>query len=165
MWLLAWSFHVTLATAFVGHLRVLTGVLESSDGRYRAWVAEASRDSPHRRRHRGHRAAGGRVALLARRVLVGRVREISTVPDFVALLLLVAVITSGDLMRFGNRMLARRDPNLGGFPIHPVTAVPPTLPRLLVHIFFGRASDPLHGVLQTHALRRLLLHVFPHQEE
>jgi len=41
------------------------------------------------------------VTLLARRLLLARVREISGPPDFAALLLLVAVITTGNVMRFG----------------------------------------------------------------
>jgi nitrate reductase gamma subunit len=39
--------------------------------------------------------------LLIRRLTIPRVREISGVPDFLAPLLLIAIIFTGDLMRFG----------------------------------------------------------------
>jgi len=39
--------------------------------------------------------------LLARRLVVDRVREISRVADFLALLLVIAIVATGNAMRFG----------------------------------------------------------------
>jgi nitrate reductase gamma subunit len=41
------------------------------------------------------------ILLLARRLAIARVREISGVGDFVALLLLLGILATGDLLRFG----------------------------------------------------------------
>jgi len=101
LWSFAWFFHVALALALVGHLRVVTGALDrlfAAVGIGAGGVATLAT------------AAGGlaglvllasALLLLGRRVFVKRVREISSVPDFFALFLLVAVIATGDLMRFG----------------------------------------------------------------
>ncbi len=102
LWLLAWAFHGALALAFVGHLRIITGVIDAalvSIGVSQLGIGMLSR------------LAGGAAglvlmiaagALLLRRLLLPRVREISSGPDFLALLLLVAVIASGNAMRFGS---------------------------------------------------------------
>ena len=44
------------------------------------------------------------VLLLVRRLSVPRVREISGIPDFFALLLLIAIIITGNAMRFGQHI-------------------------------------------------------------
>ena len=100
LWALAWVFHVTLAVAFVGHLRVVTGLGDRALGALGvgpgAMVAVST-------------IAGGTAGIvllatiagfIARRLLLRRVREISGLPDFAALLLLTAVIFSGNLMRW-----------------------------------------------------------------
>ncbi len=100
LWSLAWVFHVTLAIAFVGHLRVVSGLADRALGALGIGPGAMLAVST---------IAGGTagVVLLAsvagfavRRLLLRRVREISGVPDFAALLLLAAVIFSGNLMRW-----------------------------------------------------------------
>src|SRR5664279_4988447 len=94
LWLLSWTFHAFLALVLLGHLRVATGLIDrllASLGVGSSGVAAFS-------------AAAGSLAgivllatvatLLARRFLVARVREISGVPNFFALLLLLAVVVS-----------------------------------------------------------------------
>jgi nitrate reductase gamma subunit len=101
LWSLAWIFHLTLALAFVGHLRIVTllldraltsiGVGPTATGAMSTFVGGAA----------GIVLLVALVGFLGRRLFLPRVREISTAPDFAALLLLTAVITSGNLMRWG----------------------------------------------------------------
>jgi len=101
LWLFAWSFHVALALAFIGHLRVATAVID----RGLAWVGIGAGGMATLAAVAGDLAGVVLLAtvllLLGRRVFVRRVREISSAPDFFALFLLVAVIATGDLMRLG----------------------------------------------------------------
>lgn len=101
LWLFAWLFHATLALVILGHLRVFTGLIDRmlmSFGMTHAGIDAMSA------------GAGGvagvillatGVLLLIRRSAMQRVREVSAFPDFFALLLLIAIILTGDMMRFG----------------------------------------------------------------
>ncbi len=101
LWSFAWVFHVTLALVFLGHLRVFTGLLDStlmSMGMSEDAISTMSATA----------GGGAGILLLAtglflliRRITQKRVREISGVPDFFALFLLLAIIVTGDFMRFG----------------------------------------------------------------
>ncbi|MCP4606020.1 MAG: hypothetical protein GY847_36820 [Proteobacteria bacterium] len=101
LWVFAWVFHVTLALVFVGHLRVFTGLIDSmlmAMGMSEDGIANMSA------------SAGGLAGvlmlatglfLLLRRAMQQRVREISGVPDFFALLLIISIVMTGNVMRFG----------------------------------------------------------------
>ncbi|MEW6249934.1 MAG: respiratory nitrate reductase subunit gamma [Planctomycetota bacterium] len=100
LWVFAWGFHAVLALIFLGHLRVFTNVdrlliaLGMSAGSIRAMSAGAGG------------AAGvlillATILLLVRRVALPRVREITGAADYLALLLVGAIIMTGNLMRFG----------------------------------------------------------------
>ncbi len=100
LWSFAWLFHAILALVFLGHIRVFTGMIDRI--LERAGVPPEAIDSM-------SNMAGGAagilllatgILLLLRRLSVARVREISGIPDFLAPLLLVAIITTGDLARF-----------------------------------------------------------------
>jgi len=101
LWLFSWLFHATLALVFIGHLRVVTALIDRvllSLGMTQGGVDTMSATSG--------LAAGiillaTGLLLLIRRFTIPRVREISGLPDFFAPLLLVAVIVSGNLMRLG----------------------------------------------------------------
>jgi len=97
LWFFSWFFHATLALVFLGHIRVFASFIDE--------ILLALGMSPE-----GVATSGGvagiilvvtGVLLLLRRVAVTRVREISGIPDFFALLLLIAIICTGDIMRFG----------------------------------------------------------------
>ena len=101
LWAFAWAFHVSLALAFVGHFRVVTGAIDSllmavgvSAGGIGTMSAVAGGAA-------GIVLLASAVLLLVRRMVVQRAREVSAVPDFFALGLLVAVIITGNVMRFG----------------------------------------------------------------
>ena len=100
LWSFAWLFHATLALVFLGHIRVFTGAIDRT--------LEAAGMSPKGIDLMSSLAGGAAgivllatgLLLLLRRISVPRVREISGIPDFLAPLLLVAIITTGDLVRF-----------------------------------------------------------------
>jgi nitrate reductase gamma subunit len=137
LWLSAWSFHVALALAFIGHLRIATGTIDrglASLGITAGGMATLSA------------VAGGFAGLvllatvlllLGRRMCVVRVRQISAVPDLLALFLLVAVITTGDLMRFGRHpvdVAATRAWAASLLAFSPVVSLPPAV---LLHLGFA----------------------------
>ena len=133
LWLLAWTFHVALAFAFLGHLRVVTGIIDwtlTSMGLSLAGIGMLST------------IAGGAAgvalivaasALLLRRLLLPRVREISSGPDFLALLLLVAVIASGDAMRFGSSPVDLAETRVWASSLVTFSPQVPTNPAILLH--------------------------------
>ncbi|MBI4700607.1 MAG: respiratory nitrate reductase subunit gamma [Deltaproteobacteria bacterium] len=101
LWAMSWFFHATLALVFVGHFRVVTGVIDHSLlslGMSERAIGQMSAG-----------AGGGAgivlvvtgLLLLGRRLTTPRVREVSGLPDFFALLLLLAIFATGDLMRLG----------------------------------------------------------------
>jgi nitrate reductase gamma subunit len=100
LWLFTWAFHATLLLIILGHLRVFTNVdsLLMTFGMSEDAIQTMSS------------VAGGAagvviliavVLLLSRRMAVQRVREITGVADVFALLLIGAIIVTGDVMRFG----------------------------------------------------------------
>lgn len=101
LWAFSWVFHGTLALVFLGHIRVFTGLIDrillsmgvSEEGIN--WMSGTLGGAA------GIVLLATGILLLIRRLVLNRVREISGVPDFFALLLLVAIIGTGDLMRFG----------------------------------------------------------------
>jgi len=140
IWLLSWSFHLTLALAFFGHLRVVTGLLDQGMvavgfGSDRMGALSA--------------IAGGAagivlfvtvVTLLARRLLLARVREISGPPDFAALLLLVAVITTGNVMRFGGMHFDLAETRVWTASLLSFSPVVPAHPAFLLHAFLAELT-------------------------
>ena len=99
LWVLAWVFHAVLLLVFVGHFRVFTDVdsllmkLGMSEDSIQAMSSGAGG------------AAGvvillAAVLLLVRRMALPRVREITGLADYVILLLIAAIIITGDMMRF-----------------------------------------------------------------
>jgi nitrate reductase gamma subunit len=100
LWSFAWLFHATLALVFLGHIRVFTGMIDR--------ILESAGMSPEGIDRMSTLAGGAAgilllatgLLLLLRRISVARVREISAIPDYMAPLLLVAIVATGDLVRF-----------------------------------------------------------------
>ncbi len=97
LWVFAWLFHATLALIFIGHVRVFTDFP-------RLWAAlgiNADRMSAVSGGAAGVIILVLAVLLLVRRMTTPRVREITNFADITALLLVIAVLVTGDAMRFG----------------------------------------------------------------
>ena len=100
LWIVAWGFHIVLALIFLGHLRVFfnldallmnLGMSETSISAMSSAVGGAA----------GVLILLAAILLIARRMAIPRVREITNVADYGMLILLAAVIVTGNLMRFG----------------------------------------------------------------
>jgi nitrate reductase gamma subunit len=99
LWAFAWGFHVVLALIFIGHIRVFTNVdsVLMTMGMGEAAIQAMSG---------GVGGAAGVVVLatalflLGRRLIIPRVREITSYGDVFALVLVGAILITGNMMRF-----------------------------------------------------------------
>jgi len=96
LWAMSWLFHAMLVLILVGHLRVVTdfpalwSALHIDPDTMSAVVGGAA----------GVTILVMIVLLIARRFAVDRVREISAPADYFALFLLLAIVLTGNAMRF-----------------------------------------------------------------
>jgi nitrate reductase gamma subunit len=160
LWALSWGFHASLALVFLGHFRVVTGLLDR--GLLAAGVSPAGID-------RLSAVAGGAAGvvmlatatlLLVRRLMVRRAREVSFFGDYFALFLVVAIVASGNLMRFGAHFdLAQT--RVWAWSLLTFRPVVPENPSFLLHAALGFTlfmyipfSKVLHwgGIFFTQAL-------------
>jgi len=135
LWVFAWTFHVALALALVGHLRVVTGVVDRGLAGFGIGAGGMTMLSSVAGGFAGVVLLVSALLLLGRRVFVTRAREVSSPPDFLALFLLVAVITTGDLMRFGTShvdLAATRVWATSLLTLAPAVSLPPLV---LLHLF------------------------------
>lgn len=137
LWAGTWVFHAALALIIVGHSRVVTDfpLLWSALGMSNANVDSMS-----------NIVGGGAgvvvlamgIYLLVRRFTVQRVAEVSDIEDYVSLGLILAIIISGDILRFGPHFdlnLSREYfAGLLTFSGGPV----PSSPYFLLHLFLGQ---------------------------
>jgi nitrate reductase gamma subunit len=100
LWGFAWAFHAVLALIVLGHFRVFSNV----DG---TLMAMGMSDAAIQTMSGGVGGAAGvvilvaTILLLARRLALPRVREVTGVADILALLLVGTIIVTGNMMRFG----------------------------------------------------------------
>ena len=160
LWFFSWVFHITLYLVFLGHIRVFTSLIDrvlvamglSSEGV--DWMSSTFGGVA------GIVLLATGVLLLVRRSTVQRVREISGVPDFFALLLIIAIIATGDVMRFGEHfdLTTTRHWALSLLTFSPVV---PQNGVFLIHLLFAQLliiyipfSKILHfgGIFFTQAL-------------
>ena len=100
LWVLAWGFHAVLLLIFIGHFRVFAdvdailralGMSQDAIGAMSSWAGGAA----------GVLILLAAILLLARRATVPRAKEITGLSDYLALLLIAAIILTGNVMRFG----------------------------------------------------------------
>jgi nitrate reductase gamma subunit len=135
LWLFAWSFHVALALAFLGHLRIATGIIDYGLGAFGIGAGGVATLSTMAGGFAGIVLIATVLLLIGRRLVVARVREISSAPDFVGLILLLAVITTGNLMRLGGSpidLTVTRAWATSLFALAPALALPSSV---LLHLF------------------------------
>jgi len=97
LWVCAWIFHVTLAMIVVGHVRVFTDFP-------RLWAAlgiDANQMSAISGGAAGIVILVFAIMLFLRRMAIPRVKEVTNLSDFFALLLVIAILVTGNVMRFG----------------------------------------------------------------
>lgn len=160
LWSSAWVFHVTLALVFLGHVRVVTGLVDGALMGMGMSEEGISNMSSTLGGAAGILLLATGLFLLIRRIAMKRVREISGTTDFFALFLLLAIIITGDFMRFGEHFdlsqtrawavslitFSPRVPENGMFLLHAMLAQ-----FLIVYIPFSKI---LHfgGIFFTQAL-------------
>jgi len=134
LWALSWLFHAMLALILIGHLRVVTD--------FPALWAALHVDADVMSAVVGG-AAGVMILvmimlLIARRFAVARVREISAPADYFALFLILAIVLTGNAMRFlGHIDLAETRQYFASL----IMLQWPTVPEngwFLVHLFLGQ---------------------------
>ena len=97
LWGFAWIFHVALLLIFVGHIRVFTDF----PALWAALSINADTMSATFGGIAGVVIVLTALALLVRRVGIGRVREITNSADYFAVILILAILITGNMMRFG----------------------------------------------------------------
>ena len=101
LWVFAWGFHVVLALIFVGHIRVISNV-------DRVFMSLGMTEAGIQGMSSGAGGAAGililvtALVLLIRRMILPRVKEITSVSDVLALILIAAILITGNMMRFGS---------------------------------------------------------------
>ncbi len=159
-WAMSWVFHASLALVVVGHIRVFTGLIDRTLMALGMSASGITAMSTYAGGAAGIVMLATAVLLTARRLTVQRTREISAFSDYFALLLLIAIIASGDVMRFGTHFdlvqthiwakgllsFSPAVPKSGAFLVHMALA--------LVLIMYLPFSKILHfgGIFFTQAL-------------
>jgi len=161
LWAMSWTFHVTLVLVFLGHLRVVTGLIDST--LHSMGVSEAGVQwmSSTVGGIAGIVMLATGLALFFRRIYTVRAREVSSFSDFFALLLLLAIIVTGDLMRFAGSHFDLAQTRVWVASLLSFSPVVPHSGMFLVHALLGQIllmyipfSKILHlgGIFFTQAL-------------
>ncbi|MFH1531680.1 MAG: respiratory nitrate reductase subunit gamma [Pseudomonadota bacterium] len=161
LWLFSWFFHATLALIVLGHVRVVTGVIDqtliamgmSAEGV--DWMSSTFGGAA------GIIILATGIMLLVRRFVVARAREISGTGDFFALLLIIAIILTGNLMRFGGEHFDLVQTRIWASSLLTFSPVVPVSQTFLIHALLAQVlfiyipfSKILHfgGIFFTQAL-------------
>jgi nitrate reductase gamma subunit len=100
LWVFAWFFHITLALVFLGHVRVFSALIDGMLMKFGMTPDGINSMSGISGGAAGILLLATGILLFVRRLVIPRVREITGVPDFLAPLLIIAIIVTGDWMRF-----------------------------------------------------------------
>ncbi len=132
-WVAAWLFHFSLLLQLVGHLARLV-MPEFTRARLGLDEEQFHRLAQIGGGAFGILAVGSLLGLLIRRIMEERTRRISTVSDYFAVALLLAVIATGNHMRFvsGLDLAQARRFASGWLAFHPVA--PPAGPVFAAHV-------------------------------
>jgi len=161
LWGMSWVFHATLALVALGHLRVITGLIDS--GLIGLGMSPEGVDMM-------SSGAGGAagvvllltgVLLLVRRLTVRRAREISGFGDYFALVLLITIIVTGNAMRFSGVHFDLETTRMWAVSLVTLAPIVPENSAFLAHALVGQLlfiyipfSKILHfgGIFFTQAL-------------
>lgn len=160
LWYMSWIFHAMVALVFLGHLRVVTGAIDAMLVPFMGKGGVSLMST----------VAGGAagvvmlatgVLLLVRRFNNERVSQITTPADIFALLLVLAIVITGDLMRFSGTHFDLAQTHVWAASLLAFSPVVPQNNLFLVHALLGQMlfmyipfSKILHfgGVFFTQAL-------------
>lgn len=161
LWAFAWFFHAMLALVILGHLRVFTAAIDSmllSFGMSAEGIDTMSS------------VAGGAagivllataILLFLRRVAIKRVREITGLPDYLAPLLVIAIIATGDIIRFSGQHFDLEQTRVWAMSLITFSPAVPASGMFVLHLFLAQLlivfipfSKILHfgGIFFTQAL-------------
>lgn len=132
-WVPAWLFHVSLLLLFIGHLgglvmpKLAEATLGLNEGQFEHLAQTAGSGA-------GILAVATSLWLFIRRLAAERPRAISTFSDYLALVLLLLILGTGNHMRFmgGLDIVEARQFVAGWLAFHPVP--PPANPFFAAHI-------------------------------
>jgi len=137
LWAGTWVFHAALILILIGHSRELTDY---------PWLGTALGMSNANVNSMSNIVGGAAgvvilamgIYLLFRRLTMQRVREISDTDDYVSLCLILAIIITGDILRFGTHfdLNQTREYFAGLVTFQAVTV--PSNPYFLLHFFLGQ---------------------------
>jgi nitrate reductase gamma subunit len=161
LWVMSWVFHATLALVAIGHLRVVTGLIDQA--LIGLGMTEGGVDTM------SGVAGGGAgivllltgVLLLVRRLTLQRAREVSGVGDYFALVLLITIIVTGNAMRFSGVHFDLETTRVWAVSLVTFAPIVPVNGAFLAHALVGQLlfiyipfSKILHfgGIFFTHAL-------------
>jgi len=135
LWFFAWVFHAMLALILIGHARVVTDF----PALWAALGVNADTMSAATGGGAGIIILLAAALLLVRRISIPRVREITQAGDYLALFLLLAIILSGDAMRFlGHFELEQTRGYFAGL-IRLQAPLPPLKGWFLLHFLLGQS--------------------------
>jgi nitrate reductase gamma subunit len=162
LWIFSWIFHISLAFIFLGHLRVFAFLPD------KILLSLGMTSSNINAMSSGSGGVAGIIILaaililLVRRFAVKRVRDISQTGDYFALILLIAIIITGDIMRFSSTHFELSQTREYFAALFTFTAIKiPQNPWFMAHFFLAQCliiylpfSKILHfgGVFFTEAL-------------
>ena len=166
LWIGAWPFHAALAFIIIGHIRLFSGIPDKmllAIGLSEAGIDTLSAISG--------KAVGiliviALIYLLIRRFTQPTVREMSNLADYLVILLLLAIVTAGNYMRFAMEIdiIEYRDFIGTIFALSP--AAPPANQMFILHIFlvqmlliilpFSKIIHPI-GIFFTQGLKNSLV--------
>jgi nitrate reductase gamma subunit len=133
LWTMSWVFHVSLALVLVGHLRVFSALVDRGLMALGVSAVGIEQMSSLLGGAAGIVMLATATSLIIRRQAVQRVREISTLPDYFALLLLVAIIATGDAMRFSSQHFDLTQTRVWAWSLLTFNPVVPQNRAFLVH--------------------------------
>jgi nitrate reductase gamma subunit len=138
LWFFGWIFHIMLALIFIGHLRVIALLPDR--------ILMAIGMTPENIDKMSYITGGTAgvvilimlLVLFGRRLFLGRVREISSQGDFIALLLILVILVTGDAMRFFTHFdLSQTRGYFTGFVTFSAVALPANK-LFITHYFFAQ---------------------------
>lgn len=136
LWIGSWPFHAALALILIGHIRLFTGLIDKYILIGLFGLTEASID---KLAYVLGGSAGivvlvAAIYLLIRRGVIPNVRYVTTFADYFALLLLLAIFTAGNYMRFFTHVDLLE---IRGFlaSLWTFSPAPPDNPVFIIHFF------------------------------